>query len=254
MKHLVVGPAAMGIYAFMGALKKLESQLDEVEEYSGSSAGAILCTMLACGLSVDDIIDKCLNLDTGEFVRVSIPMFLSNYGFVDTEPIREKFVELLGSDPTFEEVKKPLYVAAYCLNTSSTVHFSKFTHPKMRVSDAVVMSLSIPFIFATKNYEGYTYCDGSTAVILPDSPFMGKPPSKITYIRVTCDKRFMPKIKNHTQFIEAIVRSTFNMREDKTIAGSKTHTIDLGSMNLFDFHMDFEQKVVLFNMGYDSVR
>jgi preprotein translocase subunit SecF len=42
MKYLVLGPASMAIYSLIGCLKARESRLADVEEISGSSAGAIL--------------------------------------------------------------------------------------------------------------------------------------------------------------------------------------------------------------------
>ena len=55
MKYLVLGPASMGIYSLIGALKARESELVDVKEISGSSAGAILALFLGVGMSVDEI-------------------------------------------------------------------------------------------------------------------------------------------------------------------------------------------------------
>ena len=63
MEYLVIGPASMGIYAFMGRLKKYENQLKNIREISGASAGAIIGTFLALDISLDDAFEKLMSLD-----------------------------------------------------------------------------------------------------------------------------------------------------------------------------------------------
>jgi predicted acylesterase/phospholipase RssA len=75
-----------------------------------------------------------------------------------------------GCDPTFEELDMKIYVSAYCLNTSTTEYFSRDTHPKMKVIDAVCMSMAIPLIFACGKYQGRTYVDGGTQEQYPMVP------------------------------------------------------------------------------------
>ena len=49
MKYLSIGPGAMGIYALIGALKGVESELHEVKEIAGASAGSILALFMGLG-------------------------------------------------------------------------------------------------------------------------------------------------------------------------------------------------------------
>ena len=104
----------MGIYSMIGTLKALESKLVDVKEISGSSAGSILCLFLALGMSIDEIVSIALDLNVPEFVKIRIGSFFNKFGFVDLVPIREKLVEICGSDPTFEELDMKIYVSAFC--------------------------------------------------------------------------------------------------------------------------------------------
>lgn len=253
MKHLVLGPASMGAFSQIGMLKRLEGRLKEVREISGSSAGAIIGFMLAMGLSVDEITNIAFDLDMKHFVSVSIGTFFKKYGFVGTEPIRDQFARIIGKDPTFAELDVKLHVAAFCLNDATTVYFSRDTHPDMKVIDAVVMSMSIPVVFAASVYEGKTYVDGSTTEFHPVAPFYDKKPNEVTVVGVKLSKAYRESIDNPRQFVEALVRSSLANRNVRVHPEYTLHECDVGEINIFDFNMDYDDKVRLFNMGWSAV-
>ena len=249
MKYLVLGPASMGIFTLIGALKARETALTGVQEISGASAGAILALFLAMGMSVDEVLDKSLSLNIPDFVKIRIGSFFNKFGFVDMEPIRKKLVDICGSDPTFEELDMKIYVSAYCLNTSETVYFSRDSHPDMKVIDAVCMSMAVPFIFACGNHDGRTYVDGGTKEDYPLTPFMDKKPHEITCIRIRMDTIYRESIDTPKQFVETLVRSALTNRTTYNNPIEMVE-INVGDTDIFDFNMDYEEKVRLFNLGY----
>ena len=253
MKYLVLGPASMGIYSLIGSIKALEPKLVDVKEISGSSAGSILALLLALGMSVDEILEIALDLDIPKFVKLRIGSFFNKFGFVDLEPIREKLVEVCGCDPTFEELDMKIYVSAYCLNTSTTEYFSRDTHPKMKVIDAVCMSMAIPLIFSCGKYDGKTYVDGATQEQYPMTPFLDKKPHEITCIKLKMDRVYQEEINNPRQYVEALVRSSLTNRTEYN-KYSKIYEINVGDTNIFDFNMCYEDKVKLYNIGYSTIK
>ena len=249
MKYLVLGPASMGIYSLIGALKARETQLAEVKEISGSSAGAILALFLAVGMSIDEIFETSLELNIPNFVKIRIGSFFNKFGFVDMAPIRKKLVEICGSDPTFEELDMKIYVSAFCMNTSETVYFSKDTHPDMKVIDAVCMSMAVPFIFACGKYNGNTYVDGGMKEEFPLSPFYDKKAHEITCIKIKMNRMYQDDIETPKQFVETLVRSALSNRVTYD-APIEIVEINVEDTNVFDFGMDYEEKIRLFNKGY----
>jgi predicted acylesterase/phospholipase RssA len=249
MKYLVLGPASMGIFSLIGALKALEYSLTDVTEISGSSAGAILALFLAVGMSVDEILETSLSINIPNFVKIRLGSFFNKFGFVDMGPIRKKFVEICKGDPTFEELGTKIYVSAYCLNSAETVYFSRDTHPTMKVIDAVCMSMAVPFIFVCGTHGGKTYIDGGTKEDYPLTPFMDKKPHEITCIKIIMDRIYQETIDTPRQFIDALVRSALTNRETYTIP-IQTIEINVKDANVFDFNMDYEQKLKLYNLGY----
>ena len=237
----------------IGALKAVETKLTDVEEISGSSAGSILALLLALGMSVDEVYKISLSLNIPEFVKLRIGSFFNKFGFVDLGPIREKLVEICGCDPTFEELEMKIYISAYCLNSSTTEYFSKDSHPKMKVIDAVCMSISIPLIFSCGKYEGKTYVDGGTQEQYPMAPFLDKKPHEVTCIRLKMDRVYQEEINNPRQFIESLIRSTL---DNRTSYSDKVNVIELnvGDTNVFDFNMSYEDKIRLYNIGYSTIK
>ena len=243
----------MGIYSLIGSLKALESKLVDVKEISGASAGSILALLLALGMSVDEIFEISLSLNIPEFVKLRIGSFFNKFGFVDLAPIRDKLVEVCGCDPTFEELDMKIYVSAYCLNSSTTEYFSRDTHPKMKVIDAVCMSMAIPLIFACGKYDGKTYIDGATQEQYPMTPFLDKKPHEVTCIKVKMDRVYQEEINNPRQFVESLIRSVLTHREEYS---KYTNFIEIhvGDTNVFDFGMSYEDKIRLYNTGYSTVK
>ena len=72
MKYLILGPCAMGIFSMVGTLKKIESQLESIEEISGSSAGSLIGLLLILGKSIDEILDILLKIDVPSLTKLNL--------------------------------------------------------------------------------------------------------------------------------------------------------------------------------------
>ena len=251
MEYLVIGPGAMGGFSMLGYLKTIESSLSNIKEYSGASAGAILVLFLALGFSIDEILYKLAELEGNKLVKLNLKCFMSKYGLVDLKPIREKFVDLFESDPTFSDIDKKIYISSFCVNTSKTVYFSRDTHPDMKVIDALCMSIAIPFIFSSYRHEGLIYIDGGTRETLPSLPFIDKKGNKVLCIRMKMEEEFIEDIRNPKQFAEALISSTLNNRQENVLKNSKVVDIDIGQAEVFNFNMSYEEKMKLYLKGME---
>ena|SRR6056300_1896879 len=249
MKYLVLGPGAMGIYAMIGRLKRIHKDLRDVQEISGASAGSILALFLALGMSVDKIFKISSTLDISEFVKVNIALFFNKFGFVDVDPIRQKLIEICGCNPSFKELNKKIYIAAFCLNSSKTEYFSVDTHPDMKVIDAVCMSIAIPLVFECGKYDGKSYIDGGVAEEIPLMPFIDKKPHEIECVKIHVVSSYKEDLDNPKQFLETIIASTLRNRGRYDVK-IKSHQIDVENFNIFDFGMSYEDKVRLYMIGY----
>lgn len=249
MEYLTIGPGAMGFFALIGHLKTIESELSNVKEIAGSSAGAIIAFLLALDMSITSIIDISLRLDISELVKVDLKCFLEKFGLVDSKVLRNKLVEICGCDPTFSELKKKIHISAFCVNTSKTVYFSVDSNPDMRVLDAVCMSIAVPYIFSSENYNGLTYIDGGSEECLPLAPFLDKPPHKVYCVEIRSHTNYIENIDNQLILAQTLILAGMKNRYRYPLTFQTVKTIDTQDMNIFDFNMEYDDKVRMLILG-----
>jgi predicted acylesterase/phospholipase RssA len=246
--YVVIGPGAMGTFAYFGALSALG--LDRVDEVSGCSAGAILGLLICTGKTIEEIRDFIFNVNIKELTKVNILSLINNFGFISHGPIKKLLKEFCG-DPTFKDLSKKLYVTSYCLNKMETEYFSVDNSPDMSVVDAVCMSMSVPFLFESVKYNTYRYVDGATCEHYPMLAFLHKDPKDVLIIRLERHKKCIPEIKNIKEFIMCLV----NIASESPLAYksfSREITIDIIGVNIFDFLMSDDDKMKLYVIGYQT--
>lgn len=164
IKNIVFEGAGIRGIAFCGAIQALENKgiLPGVEKVGGTSAGAITALCVSLGYSASDITDllystKFSKFNDGRFFLIGgINRFNKYFGWYRGEKFikwLEKIIEKKtgNADITLEELYhkgfKDLYVTATILNAQKLVILSRKTYPKMKVKDAIRISISIPFYF-----------------------------------------------------------------------------------------------------------
>ena len=253
MKYLVLGPGGMGGYAMIGHLMKHKKILNNISEYSGASMGAIIATCLALNFSIEETFQKIQDVPLNELIKFDLKNLIKCNGCVIIDTIKSTLKNLYGCDPYFKDVKKKLYISALCLNTSETEYFSKDTHPDMKVIDAVAMSMAIPFIFEPTKIDTKYYIDGGICETAPTKPFLDKKPNEVYVLKLQYNQQYeIDNIKNSIDYIKLLVITLMKNKQDFIIEGTTVKHINVGDMNVFDFHMTYEDKMKLFFMGYKS--
>ena len=164
IKNLVFEGAGIRGIAYCGAITELESKnmIQPVEKVGGTSAGAIVALALSLGYSAKEIQDiisstnfKKFN-DGNYFFVGGINRTNKYFGWYRGNRVEnwlEKIIDQKtgNTDISFEELHakgfKDLYVTGTCLNKQQLVIFSHETYPKMKVKDAIRISMSIPLYF-----------------------------------------------------------------------------------------------------------
>lgn len=246
--HLVIGPGAMGLYAYFGALSAIG--LDTVEEVSGSSAGAILGLFVCSGKTLDEIHNFMFEVDLKSLTKVNIMSLIKNFGLISHAPIKKLLRDFCG-DPKFIDLPKKLHVSAYCLNRMETEYFSVDNVPDMSVVDAVCMSMSVPFLFESCRHNLCTYIDGGLREHLPTLAFLHKDPKDVLVIKFEKHKTLTPEIKSMKDFIMCLV----NVAVESSVANqclSSEICISIEGIDIFDFSMSYEEKMKLYVKGYQT--
>ena len=164
VKNLVFEGAGVRGIAYCGAVQEMESKkmMDSIERVGGTSSGAIVALMISLGYSgkeIENIISETnfKKFNDGKFFFIGgINRMKKYYGWYKGKKI-EKWLEKIikektgNENITFEELHqkgfKDLYITGTSLNKQKPVIFSHETYPKMKIKDAVRISISIPLYF-----------------------------------------------------------------------------------------------------------
>lgn len=251
-KYLVLGPGGMGYFSLLGALKCLgDDKIDAIEEFSGSSAGSILAMLLGLGWSLDKIMDMSFSTNIHENLKYSIKGIISGYGLIDHECIKTELIDMVGSNPTFKDLTKNVHISSYCVNRSTTVYFSRETHPDMAIIDAVCMSISVPFLFSAYKYNDHLYVDGGLMENIPYTPFVHIPRDEVFSIIVNYNNGVNTEITDIKQYVQILVRSILTNRIEYD---TNNISIDIENIDIFDFSMSEEDKIRLYTTGFEAGR
>lgn len=182
--------------AHIGVLKALINNGIKIDMISGTSAGAIVAALFACGYSPHQMEELARNIKTDELVDLKITVSdLFKYGvqsfmgggtrfwsvipngIVKGDRI-EKYFKNLWSARTFKETMIPLAVTAVDIQTADTIFFTtphkkrggilnaRYCH-NATLTEAVRASISIPGVFYPKKYQNMYLVDGAVKNNLP---------------------------------------------------------------------------------------
>lgn len=171
-RTLVVGPGGMRGHAYLGALQVLqrEGRLLRVDTYCGVSVGAIICLLLCCGYTADQLIEIAGSFD---FLAGQPPLelngLLHKQGLFTNETIQHKLTALLvaklGQVPTLSSLRsltgKTFVTVTSNVTTDKRTILSPVDHGSLSVVDAVLRSINIPFAFAQLVEEHTIFADGA---------------------------------------------------------------------------------------------
>lgn len=191
-RAIVVGGAGSNIYAYLGAFDVLFEETDfgsggafeKIKTFIGSSAGAIVATILAAGGDMNYIktqineIDLSLLADHSYFILANLYRVFSSFGYNKGDAlitlIENNLEELTGNkDITLQGLydyknrKVNLVVTGCNVSKRQLRYFNRLTDPDMKVSHAVRISTSIPIVFKPFEYQGDLYIDGSILANVP---------------------------------------------------------------------------------------
>lgn len=182
--------------AHIGVLKSLIDHNIPIDMIAGTSAGAIIATMYACGytprqmqniaetLKFNDLID--LKVKVTDLIKHGTKWLLSGKfrfwsvlptGLVQGNKI-ENYFTTLWQERTVRDTKIPLAIVSVDVNSADTVFFStpipgrriilnaRYYH-NVLLSEAVRASISIPGVFFPKKFRGMNLVDGAVKNNLP---------------------------------------------------------------------------------------
>ena len=249
----------MGYFMFLGVASRLKhaGHLDDLEEISGSSAGALLAGLYCLTKGdVAKILDWSLDVPVKTLMKPNIKNLLRNYGLISrtklAEVIAKGCADFAGnSELTFAELHRhwpvKLHLASYCVDLAKTVYFSVDTTPDMKIKDAASASIAIPFVISgLKRDDGWNYIDGGAGEATPCGPFLGK--TDVLGIRITSD--FYIKVKDIKTYALSILYAV--MKQRPGYDHFPHIVLETNGLDLFDFSASRDVKLRMFLEGFSQ--
>ena len=164
VRNLVFEGAGIRGIAYCGVVQELESKkmMGNIEKIGGTSSGAIIALTISLGYTgkeIENIISQTnfKKLNDGKFFFIGgINRMKKYFGWYKGKKVShwlEKIIKTKTGNEniTFEEMHqkgfKDLHITGTCLNKQKPVVFSHETYPKMKVKDALRISVGIPLYF-----------------------------------------------------------------------------------------------------------
>ncbi len=151
------GEKGVAHIAFIEALKERNIKINAI---SACSAGSLVGSMYASGLSTEEMLDFFRTTDIFQYSWITF----AKAGIFDSS----NYLRLIKNKikPTFEELHTPLYVSTTNLNRGATHYFSQGELLK-----PVLASCAIPGLFNPVEINGELYSDGGILDNFPLMPF-----------------------------------------------------------------------------------
>lgn len=168
-RNLVIEGGGSKGYAYVGAILKLEElgKLDTITGFAGASVGSLFAAMLACRFTASDICRCTSSLDFSDISPIyslkSIYRLCEYYGANTNNPLEFQIRRILTEkvDPEislsclYEKTKKDLVIVTCCLNRQKPVYLHHSQFPEVRLIDALLSSISIPYVFQPQKHNWF---------------------------------------------------------------------------------------------------
>lgn len=192
---ILSGCSTKGFF-LLGILYKHKEEINNISRYIGTSAGALISTMLCMGFSIEEIftiahkVQKVLPKSGKEWTYSVINLYKNN-GLLTINPyiteIEKEIKKKYGFIPTLQQLyditEKELIIITSCLNTFNCVQLSYKTYPNLSIISALDMTSRIPLLFTPYKYKDYLYVDGGITDQFPIDLFNPKEKTLAIYIR-----------------------------------------------------------------------
>lgn len=154
---LALGSGSARGFAHLGVLKVFEENDIPIDFMSGSSMGAVIGGIYACGTDLDMIIKFAKTLDEKEYLDVVVP----RKGFLKGNKFTE-LIKLFTKNYDFDQAKIPLSIVSYDLSRNKPVVLNSG-----KIYEAARASMSIPGVFLPFERDNTVYVDGGVTDRVP---------------------------------------------------------------------------------------
>jgi len=172
IRHLVISGGGPNFLAHLGILEVcIEQKVFDVTNLVScyaTSAGALLAILLCMRIPVSELIEYFMERPWDKWMKFD-PTIFDMKCFFDSEMLRDAARPFFSAyevplDITFtqfyERFGVDLHMYVSKLSTLDPVDLCRSTHPHMPITDAAIISCSVPPMYKPRLFEGVYYIDG----------------------------------------------------------------------------------------------
>jgi hypothetical protein len=179
MNDLCIGGGGIDGLMFIGALEYLhENNLLDLKRFYGCSIGSLIGILYISGILPKKILAIVMEIDKSELIKYDFSNIKTNNSILNNDVLES----LISNLENYNEITIGDFVKKYGvdiniyatnLTTLEYTNLNKEDYPEIKLKDALMASMSIPFIFPPVIIKDCQYIDGCITNIL------GSPPSDI---------------------------------------------------------------------------
>jgi len=171
---LIIGPGGLKGYLALGYLdamyKNELKNFNNIKYYCGISIGSIISLFLIMKYNPRKICDKFNKFNILKNIKLdNIYNFVNKKGICSLNDIKEslksEIMKKYGTNLTlmglYNLTKKNLITVTYNLTKQKGEFLDKNNNPNMKCVDAIINSISVPFLFENCYYNNNIYIDGA---------------------------------------------------------------------------------------------
>lgn len=274
IKSLVFSGGGTKGVAYLGVLKKIRELRED--QHISIEATRIVCVSIGClfGLVLtldydyDEIEEEILNKDFKHLQDIKVSNFATKYGldsgdnfvsWIETLLIKKGYDKNTTFEELYETTKKHFQVLTTNLNKHAFTFFDYKETPKAKVTDAIRLSVSIPFVFTSHLYEGDVHVDGGLISNFPMYLVEDDIPNVLGIRLVSMEESSNShrKVDNITDFCINVMSCFMTHREQQSVEANMykdyTMLVKTGDLtNTINFDMSLPNKRELIMRGYTA--
>ena len=245
--------------SYLGALNYLQKinyiDITKINNFIGTSAGALICFCIYIGYEIEELSDFTLTFNLSKLTDdINIDNLIEHCGTINGDKvlfmyksflIHKNFNENITFLELFKITKKTLSIIVTNYNKCCEENINYLTNPNMPVAIAVRMSSSIPIIFNPVRYNDNWYIDGG---LLNNFPIKYGDPKTTLGIHITYPKN---NDFNHIlDFISGIITIITYQSNHKDVRPDNLNVIKINAyIKNFDLEITSESKEQVFLNG-----
>lgn len=271
-KYLCFGGAGTQVVAYVGAIDAIQkhyaveyqTMLQNLKGAVGTSSGSIMALGLLVGIEHDKLLSTCqILLGTNIAPNFDFHKFMNNYGGDDGSVIKaiiETSLSVIGLSVTttfadfYRLTKKDFVCTATKVIDGSLVLFRHATTPDLKLADAIFMSMSLPFLFTPKTYDGELMLDGVLSCNVPYEVF---PLEESLVFYQSHNQRKTDSLKNYIHALVSIshsqqIKSLLDKRKTNDLFFKRSIYIQ-NNLHLATIKMENDLFWKCFNSGFQTI-